>query len=49
MMAAFFYPLVALEAIVGITVISVLGMVLVRAHHRGQLHMPHWAGGARRR
>ena len=40
-MAAFFYPIVALEALVAIGVLSIIGMVLVRAHHRGQLHLPH--------
>jgi hypothetical protein len=48
-MAAFFYPMVALEAILGVAALSVLGMVLVRAHHRGQLHMPHGGGGTRQR
>jgi hypothetical protein len=40
-MAAFFYPIVALEALVAIGVVSIVGMVLVRAYHRGQLHLPH--------
>ena len=40
-MAAFFYPIVALEALIAIAVLSIIGMVLVRAHHRGQLHLPH--------
>jgi hypothetical protein len=40
-MAAFFYPIVALEALLAIAVLSVIGMVVVRAYHRGQLHLPH--------
>lgn len=40
-MAAFFYPVVALEVLVAIAVLSVVGIVLVRAHHRGRLHLPH--------
>ena len=40
-MAAFFYPVIALEALVAIGVLSVVGMVLVRAYHRGRLHWPH--------
>ena len=40
-MAAFFYPIVALEALIAIAVLSIIGMALVRAHHRGQLHLPH--------
>jgi hypothetical protein len=40
-MAAFFYPIVALEALLALGVVSIIGMVLVRAYHRGQLHFPH--------
>ena len=40
-MAAFFYPIIALEVLVAIGVVSIIGMVLVRAYHRGQLHLPH--------
>jgi hypothetical protein len=38
MMSAFFYPIVALEVIAAIAALSVLGMVLMRAYHRGQPH-----------
>ena len=40
-MAAFFYPVIALEAILAVGILSVIGMLLVRAHHKGQLHLPH--------
>jgi hypothetical protein len=36
-MAAFFYPVVALEALLAIAVLSAIGMVVVRAYHRGRL------------
>ena len=39
-MAAFFYPIVALGVFAVIGVLSVVGMVLVRAHHKGRLHLP---------
>ena len=39
-MAAFFYPIIALEALLAVGVLSVVGMFLVRAHHRGRLHFP---------
>jgi multisubunit Na+/H+ antiporter MnhG subunit len=39
-MAAFFYPVVALELLLGMIALSVIGMVLMRAHHRGRLHLP---------
>jgi hypothetical protein len=42
MMAAFFYPAIALSTIVVIAAVSVLGMVLVRMYHRGRLHLPRW-------
>ena len=41
-MAAFFYPIIALEALAAVAVVSVIGMLLVRAYHKGQLHLPHW-------
>ena len=41
-MAAFFYPIIALEAMAAVAVVSVVGVLLVRAHHKGQLHLPHW-------
>jgi hypothetical protein len=41
-MAAFFYPVIALEAILALAIVSVIGMLLVRAHHKGHLHLPHW-------
>ena len=40
-MAAFFYPIVALELLLAIGVLSIIGMFLVRKHHRGELHLPH--------
>jgi hypothetical protein len=40
-MAGFFYPIVALEILVAIAILSLVGMALVRAHHRGRLHLPH--------
>ena len=40
-LAAFFYPIVALELTLAMVVVSVIGMVLVRAYHRGHLHLPH--------
>jgi hypothetical protein len=40
-MAAFFYPIIALEILLAVGVLSVIGMVLVRAHHRGRLHLPY--------
>jgi hypothetical protein len=40
-MAAFFYPIVALEVFAVIGVLSLVGMVLVRAHHKGRLHLGH--------
>ena len=43
-MAAFFYPVIALEAILAVTLVSALGMLLVRAHHKGRLHLPRWMG-----
>jgi hypothetical protein len=39
-MAAFFYPVIALSSIAAVAVISVLGMVLVRMYHRNQMHRP---------
>jgi hypothetical protein len=41
-MAAFFYPIIALEAIAAVAAVSVIGMLLMRAHHKGRLHLPHW-------
>ncbi len=40
-MAAFFFPLVALELFLALVAVSVVGMVLMRMYHRGQLHWPH--------
>ena len=40
-MAAFFYPVIALELTALMVAISVLGMVLTRAYHRGRLRLPH--------
>ncbi len=41
-MAAFFYPVVALQAVLAVAVVSVVGILLMRAHHKGRLHLPHW-------
>jgi hypothetical protein len=41
MMAAFFYPIIALELFLAVAALSVIGMVLMRAYHRGRLHLPH--------
>ena len=41
-MAAFFYPVIALSTIVALGAVSILGMVLVRLYHRGRLHLPRW-------
>ena len=38
-MAAFFYPVIALSSMAAVAVVSVLGMVLVRMYHRGHLHL----------
>ena len=40
-MAAFFYPIIALELLVATVALSVIGMVLMRAYHRGRLPLPH--------
>ena len=36
-MAAFFAPIVALEVLLVIGVLSMIGMILVRRHNRGRL------------
>ena len=38
--AAFFYPVIALSSIIALALVSLLGMVLVRMYHRGQLRRP---------
>lgn len=40
-MAAFFYPIIALEALLAIGVLSMVGIVLIRKYHRGEIHLPH--------
>jgi len=40
-MAAFFFPLIALELLLALVAVSVVGMVLMRMYHRGHLHRPH--------
>jgi hypothetical protein len=40
-MAAFFFPLIALELFLALVAVSVVGIVLMRMYHRGHLHRPH--------
>ena len=40
-MAAFFFPLIALELFLALVAVSVVGMVLMRMYHRGHLRRPH--------